>query len=57
VLRSGQPVAAFLAILDAHSQTIEWASAGHPGAFLVGPIAAVDSGLPMGSGTGPRHPA
>jgi GAF domain-containing protein len=57
VLRSGQPVAAFLAILDAQSQTIEWASAGHPGAFLVGPIAAVDSGLPMGSGTGPRPKA
>jgi len=29
--------------------TIEWACAGHPGAFLVGPIAAVDTHLPAGS--------
>ncbi|HTL34515.1 MAG TPA: SpoIIE family protein phosphatase [Kofleriaceae bacterium] len=54
VIRSGHPVSAFLAILDAQAQTIEWACAGHPGAFVVGPIASVDSGLPAGSGTGPR---
>jgi hypothetical protein len=35
VLRSGQPVAAFLAILDA--QKIEWACAAHPGACIIGP--------------------
>jgi hypothetical protein len=57
ILRSGQPVSAFLAILDAPAQTIEWACAGHPGAFLVGPIAAVESGLPLGSGTGARPKA
>jgi hypothetical protein len=57
VLRSGQPVSAFLAILDAQTQTIEWACAGHPGGFLVGPIAAVDSGLPAGSGTNARPKA
>jgi hypothetical protein len=54
VLRSGQPVSAFLAILDAQAQTLEWACAGHPGGFLVGPIATIDSGLPIGSGIGPR---
>jgi GAF domain-containing protein len=49
VMRGGEPVAAFLAILDANAQSIEYACAGHPGAFLVGPIAAVESGLPLGS--------
>jgi hypothetical protein len=38
VLRSGEPVAAFLAIIDASARELEWACAGHPGAFLVGPI-------------------
>lgn len=37
VLRSGQPVAAFLAILDAQAQKLEWACAGHPGACIFGP--------------------
>lgn len=37
VLRSGQPVSAFLAILDAQARTMEWACAGHPGAAVVGP--------------------
>ena len=50
VMRGGEPVAAFLAILDATAHTIEWACAGHPGAFLIGPIAAIESGLPLGSG-------
>ena len=49
VIRGGEPVSAFLAILDAKTMTIEWACAGHPGAFLVGPIAAVDTHLPAGS--------
>jgi hypothetical protein len=49
VIRGGEPVAAFLAILDANAQSIEYACAGHPGAYLVGPIAAVESGLPLGS--------
>ncbi|CAN5176964.1 hypothetical protein BH11MYX1_BH11MYX1_04310 [soil metagenome] len=49
VIRGGEPVAAFLAILDAKKLTIEWACAGHPGAFLVGPIAGLDSELPVGS--------
>ena len=49
VMRGGQSVAAFLAILDAATATIEWACAGHPGAFLVGPVAGVDVGLPDGS--------
>jgi len=55
VMRGGEPVAAFLAILDARE--IEWACAGHPGAFLVGPIATVDTALPVGSGTGARPKA
>jgi hypothetical protein len=37
VLRGGAPIAAFVAILDAEARTIAWASAGHPGAWLVGP--------------------
>jgi GAF domain-containing protein len=36
VLRGGEPVAAFLAILDLEHQSIDWACAGHPGAFLIG---------------------
>lgn len=48
VLRGGEPVAAFLAIFDAHAQTIDWACAGHPGAFLIGPI-TIESGLASGS--------
>lgn len=57
LLRGGEPVAAFLAILDAQAHTIEWACAGHPGALLIGPIAAVESGLPLGSGREPRPKA
>ena len=49
VIRGGEPVAAFLAILDPKALSIEWACAGHPGAFLVGPIAGWDSELPVGS--------
>ncbi|HEY1557431.1 MAG TPA: SpoIIE family protein phosphatase [Kofleriaceae bacterium] len=67
VTRAGEPVAAFLAILDARAHTIDWACAGHPGALVVGPIAVVEAGLPDGSvnssrvqvtlvGTGTRAP-
>jgi GAF domain-containing protein len=49
VIRGGEPVAAFFALLDADGHAIEWATAGHPGALLVGPIAAVEHGLPAGS--------
>jgi len=38
VVRGGEPVGAFVAILDGEAHTIAWASAGHPGALLVGPI-------------------
>ena len=50
VIRGGEPVSAFLAIVDLEALTIEWACAGHPGAFLVGPVAtAVDTALAVGS--------
>jgi GAF domain-containing protein len=49
VMRGGEPVAAFFALLDAETKAIEWATAGHPGALLVGPIASVEHGLPDGS--------
>jgi hypothetical protein len=49
VIRGGEPVAAFFALLDADAKEVEWATAGHPGGLLVGPIAAVDHGLPVGS--------
>jgi hypothetical protein len=54
VLRGGEPVAAFLAIVDVQNQSIDWACAGHPGACLVGPIAPVEPAS-AGSlaGTGP----
>ncbi|HEX5062469.1 MAG TPA: SpoIIE family protein phosphatase [Kofleriaceae bacterium] len=57
VLRGGEPVAAFLAILDGPNSTIDWACAGHPGAMLIGPLAAVEAGLPAGSLSGPRPKA
>jgi len=47
--RGAEPVAAFPAILDAITKWLEYACAGHPGAFLVGPIAAIDHELPLGS--------
>ena len=49
VIRGGEPVSAFLAILDMQTLTIEWACAGHPGAYLVGPIAAIETVLAAGS--------
>ncbi len=36
VVRGGEPVGAFIAILDGNTNTVEWASAGHPGALIVG---------------------
>jgi hypothetical protein len=57
VLRGGEPVAAFLAIVDAQNSTIEWACAGPPGAGLIGPLAAVGAGVPAVSLSGPRPKA
>ncbi|MBA2539187.1 MAG: SpoIIE family protein phosphatase [Deltaproteobacteria bacterium] len=37
VVRGGEPVGAFIAILDGEAKSIAWASAGHPGALIVGP--------------------
>ena len=54
VMRGGEQVSAFLAILDGKARTIEWARAGHPGAFVVGPIATVDGALADGSWRGAR---
>lgn len=54
VLRGGEPVAAFLAILDAQGGELEWACAGHPGAVLIGPIADHEA-TPLSSvQTGPQ---
>jgi len=53
VIRGGEPVAAFVAIIDARTQRLEWAAAGHPGATIVGPIAH-HLMFPAGSGSGPR---
>ncbi|HEV7557512.1 MAG TPA: SpoIIE family protein phosphatase [Kofleriaceae bacterium] len=39
VVRAGEPVAAFVAIVDAKTEAIEWASAGHPGGHLMTSIA------------------
>jgi hypothetical protein len=38
-VRGGEPIAAFLAILDATARTIEWVCAGHPGAHLMPHVA------------------
>lgn len=53
VMRGGEPIAAFLAVLDADRQSIAWACAGHPGGFVVGPVAFDLSTFPLGSKTGP----
>ena len=39
VVRGGEPVAAFLAILDAEARKVEWACAGHPGGHLMPHVA------------------
>ena len=46
VMRGGEPVAAFVALVGSE---VEWACAGHPGAYLVGPVASLESGAPAGS--------
>ena len=57
VLR-GEPIAAFVAILDAEAQTIAWASAGHPGAHVVAssapapPMPLGDLGARLGDASG-----
>jgi len=38
IVRGGEPIAAFVAILDFDARTITWACAGHPGAILLGPL-------------------
>lgn len=53
VMRGGEPVAAFLAIIDAHARKLDWACAGHPGALLVGPITLLDTDTPPVQTTGP----
>jgi len=53
VVRGGEPVAAFIAILDPVTHSISWACAGHPGASLLGP--ALDIDWAMGSVMG-RQP-
>ncbi len=50
VLRGGEPIAAFVAILDASAETIAWSCAGHPGAVVVTPGAAEASTIPLGYG-------
>lgn len=39
VMRGGEPVAAFVAIVDAETQTMAWACAGHPGGAIVEHVA------------------
>jgi hypothetical protein len=48
VLRGGEPVGAFVAILDAAARTIAWACAGHPGALQIAP----GEGEPVGTALG-----
>jgi len=48
VLRGGEPIAAFVAILDPGG-TVAWGCAGHPGAFAIGPGAEPDL-IPIGGG-------
>ena len=54
VMRGGEPIAAFIAVLDPDRQRIAWACAGHPGGYVVGPIAYELDEVPLGSGIGPR---
>lgn len=56
VLRGGDPIAAFVAVLDAGARTIAWGSAGHPGALRIGPggepVAFGGGGARLGVATG-----
>jgi hypothetical protein len=36
-MRGGEPIAAFIALLDSEARTIAWCCAGHPGACLIAP--------------------
>jgi hypothetical protein len=49
VVRAGEPVAAFVAILDANGKTVEWASAGHPGGHIMTaiPFETATTGTPI----------
>lgn len=53
IVRGGEAIRAFVAILDADTQRLAWACAGHRGGFTVGPVADL-SAFPMGSMSGPR---
>ena len=44
VVRGGEPVAAFVAVLDHERGRVEWASAGHPGGQIIGPIGELAAG-------------
>ena len=50
---AGESVAAFLAILDHERGVIDWACAGHPGAYVIADI-PYDVELAQGSLSGPR---
>ncbi|MBA3461630.1 MAG: hypothetical protein H0T46_16830, partial [Deltaproteobacteria bacterium] len=52
--RGGEPIAMFIAVLDAEEQSLAWACAGHQGGYTVGPIAYELVKFPMGSMTGSR---
>lgn len=53
VMRGGEPIAAFLALIDGDRESVSWACAGHPGGFIVGPV-AYNVEFPAGSMNGPR---
>ena len=44
VLRGGEPIAAFLAIIDGEARTITWSCAGHPGAVVISPQGLLRAG-------------
>jgi hypothetical protein len=50
VVRGGEPVAAFIAILDGERQKIEWACAGHPGGYLVSSVTEKLTPVVLGGG-------
>lgn len=49
VIRGGEPVGAFVAILDAETRTIAWACAGHPGGAILDNVAHDGALLASGS--------
>jgi hypothetical protein len=50
VLRGGEPIAAFVAIVDASDGAIAWGCAGHPGAYVVGSDVDERAPVPLGGG-------